>query len=72
MKNMTREGERKEKLDLVTKGLFLLGSILVITGLALGFFIPFGFLLSGMGVLAMVSALIMKKKPEYLLLLIGW
>lgn len=66
---MQREG--KKNLDLA-KGLFLSGGILLIAGLLSGVFTLQGFLVSGMGIIAMAASLILMKKPEYILLLIGW
>jgi hypothetical protein len=71
---MSRESyaKRGEKnLDLVAKGRFLSGGILLLASLSLGVFTLHGFLVSGMGIIAMAASLILMKKPGYILLLIG-
>jgi hypothetical protein len=66
---MQREG--KKNLDLVAKGRFLSGGILLPASLSLRVFTLQGFLVSGMGIIAMAASLILMKKPEYILLHIG-
>lgn len=54
------------------KGLLVLGVLLVLAGLFLKPFTTEGILLSIFGIMAAAAGLFLMKKPEYVVLLIGW
>jgi hypothetical protein len=60
-----------EKMVLAGKVLLASGGILFIAGLVLGFFTTNGFIVCGAGFIVLDIGLIILKKPEYILLLMG-
>jgi hypothetical protein len=54
------------------KGLFVIGVLLVMAGFFMMLYTIEGIVLSVFGVLAAATGLLLMKKPEYIILLVGW